>query len=452
MGAYSRATSSRTRGFVPYLHFNIHSLKRSVVALCLALVARGAAAQTPVADTLLIDLPAVRRLALIQSPELLAARQETAIAQGERRQARTYPFNPELGALFPGVPGGTGGLYELSVTQEIEWAGQRGLRAGAADFGVTRATAVVRDATRRTVGDASIAFYRAVAAQSRLRLAEQSLALSDRLITAIRTQIREGEISTLEANLAEIETGRARGRVLASRREANAAELELKRSIGLAPEIPVRVLADSVTRPAALALQPDSLVQAALSRRPDIAAAAAASRQAVVLTALARREALPNMRVGAVAERDAPGEDQRIGIAVGVGLPLLNRNRGLIERRRAEATQLHLQARATELAVRTDVLTAVRAYETAAAEVTVYESSVLQPARQNAALLEAAYRAGKFSLPTLLLLRNQLLDAELNYWDAWFAFREASVRLEVATASVPLDLPAPEQTPLRNRP
>ena len=427
-------------------------LSRSwLVGAALAITTGRAVHSQSLPDTLDLRLQDVRDLTLSRNPSFLAARQETAIALAERRQARTYPFNPEVAALLPGIPSAGAPRYELSLTQELEWAGQRGLRTGAADYGVTRAAAVVRDAARQTLGGASIAFFRAVAARARLAVSEQALALSERLVGAVRIQVREGEISILEANLAEIEAGRARGRVLASRREATSAELALKQSIGLAPDLPIRVHTDT-SIPSARALSVDSLIQVALARRPDVTASVSATRQSETLAALARREAIPNLRVGAVAERDNPGEDPRIGFAIGMGLPLLNRNRGLVERRRAETVRLELQTRATELAVRTEVTDAVRAYETAVAEASIYETSVLLPARRNVALLDSAYRAGKLPLPTLLLLRNQLLDAELNYWEAWFALREAVVRLELATASLTFELPAPSSLPARTRP
>lgn len=405
----------------------------------------------PRSDTLVLDLRAVQRLALTQNPSLLAAAQGVAIARGERRQARTYPINPEVGFVAPGVSQGAASRYEVSLTQEIEWAGQRGVRSSAADLGVTRATAVARDAARQTAGAAGIAFYRTAAAQARLRLAEQALSLAERLIAAVRIQLREGEISALEANLAEMESGRARARVLTARRELIGAELDLKELMGVSPERPVRVDADSTPTPRATSIAMDSLIREALARRPDVMAAAAAARQAERLIALAHREAVPNVRVGMVAERNEPGEAQRLGLALGIGLPLLNRNRGLVERRRAETLQLTLQSRATELAVRTDVANAARAYEAAATEAAVYETSVLEPARRNADLLDSAYRAGKFPLSTLLLLRNQLVEAEQEYWQAWFALREATVRLEMATGAIIPDslLPA---LPGRNTP
>ena len=402
------------------------------------------------ADSLTLSLRDAQRLAVRQNPSFLAARQETAIAGGELRQARAYRFNPELNVLAPGTaPRGSGSPYELTLTQEVEWAGQRGLRIDAADFGVTRASASVRNAARLTLADATTAYYRALATEQRLRLTEEALALTERLMGAVRTQLREGEISALEANLAEIENGRARGRVLTARREATSAALALKQSIGLAPNVEVRLVGDSAVGPSVAALDVDSIATIALARRPDLAARGAAVREASTLTSLSRREAIPNVRIGAVGERERDGGSPRVGLAVGIGLPFLNRNQGLIASRQAQAEQARLEARATELAVRTEVTDAVRAYRTATEEVGVFEASVLNPARQNSALLESAYRAGKIALPSLLLLRNQLLDAELDYWDAWLARREALVRLDAATATLSLDAAGAEDASMR---
>ena len=179
----------------------------------------------------------------------------------------------------------------------------------------------------------------------------------------------------------------------------------------------------------------DSLVQLALRRRPDVAARRAGVREFSSLTSLARREGIPNLRVGGIRERDVGGA--RFGFTAGISLPLLNRNQGLVARREAELEQATLLVRASELDARTDVTDAVRTYRIATEEASVFELSVLGPARRNSDLLETAYRAGKISLPSLLLLRNQLLDAELGYWAAWLAKREAIVRLEAATGSIP---------------
>jgi outer membrane protein TolC len=63
----------------------------------------------------------------------------------------------------------------------------------------------------------------------------------------------------------------------------------------------------------------------------------------------------------------------------------------------------------------------------------VLEATVLPPARQNRELVEIAYREGKVGLPELLLIRNQAIDAELDYWTAWLTERQTLSSLAEAT-------------------
>ena len=89
------------------------------------------------------------------------------------------------------------------------------------------------------------------------------------------------------------------------------------------------------------------------------------------------------------------------------------------------------------LLVRTEVAASLEAYRSASEELRVFEAEVLMPARSNQSLLETAYAAGRLDLATALLLRTQLLDAELEYWDAWFAERSVLSALQAAIGGAP---------------
>ena len=386
-------------------------------------------------DTIVLSLEDARRLALSQNPAFLADAQMREIARGAVRQARTYRFNPGIEAELPSATETGTGVYQAQISQELELAGQWGLRIDAAEQGFERAVASVDDAARTAVADASIAFYAALVDRRRLVVTEEILRLNEQLLDAVRIQVREGEISRLEGNLAQVEVGRAHARVLAARRAAVQTELELKRVLGIAPESLIR-LVDVTTTPAVEALQHDSLLAVAMQRRPDLSARAAQVRQTEALTRLARREAVPNLRIGALLERETTTGSPRVGFGVALPLPLWNRNQGLVAERQAETTRAQLELSAMELRVRTDVMSAYRSYLTAVEEVRIYETSVLEPTRENQQLMDTAFRAGKLGLPSLLLLRNQLLDAELGYWDAWLALRRALVELQSATGTI----------------
>lgn len=438
---------------------------RTAVALTLALVvlppvARaqegGGASGLPssAAGVLVLTLAEAQQRALRENPTHLAERQAVDIAAGELRQARTYRYNPELELEAPGgARTGFGSEYEASLTQEIEYGGQWGLRVKAAEIGVERARFNTANAERSVLARVTRAYYKVLAVERRLDVTSEALALNERLLEATRTQLQEGEISELESNLAEIELGRARARVLRGRRELERAELELKQEIGVAPDRPIQLAFEEPAPLPVATLEQGSLVALAFARRPDMAAANAALSRAETLRRLAGREALPNLRVGLLAEREAeprycldsagaPSLSEihekrtRIGLGASFSLPLWNRNQGVRGQRSAEVRESAFLRSAMELAVRTEVTDAYRGYQAASEEVEVFEREVRAPVRQNEMLLETAYRAGKLDLVNLLFLRNQLLETELGYWDAWLARQEALVDLEAATGTL----------------
>jgi cobalt-zinc-cadmium efflux system outer membrane protein len=153
--------------------------------------------------------------------------------------------------------------------------------------------------------------------------------------------------------------------------------------------------------------------------------------EAKAATKVAVREALPNLIGRITSEAGESGRVVRPGI--GIALPLFNRNQGEVQARRGQVAQAELNRQALVLRIREEIYGAVASYESAASEAQILATTVLEPARQNRQLLEVAYREGKVGLPVLLLIRNQVVDAELEYWTAWLAQREALANLGEAT-------------------
>jgi cobalt-zinc-cadmium efflux system outer membrane protein len=284
-----------------------------------------------------------------------------------------------------------------------------------------------------------VTFLEALAAQERLRLAEDIQLLNATLESAARDRLEAGAISQMEMNLAHIEAGRAQTRVLAERRNAHTALLELRRSLALADDCPLRLVAELPPAPDPEALDADSLVQVALERRPDAAATRAGLGAAEASARLAGRERWPNLHLSVPFERAEGARSSLIGLAVGLSVPLWNRNQGRLDEARAEVGRSGAELDDIELAVRTQVQDALQRYVSASAEERLAGASVRDPARANQALLEEAFRSGKIDLPTLLLIRNQLLDAELSYWDSWLQLRAELVLLDAATAKPTTD-------------
>lgn len=408
-------------------------------------------------DTVRLSLAEARALAINGNPELRAARLDINIARGELRQASVLlRSNPEADVLA----GGAG--PELGIGQEIEVGLQRGARRAAARAGMDRATASVTDVARTVLNDVDRAFYRFVATDRRSALADEVLGLNRRLAETSRRQLQAGEISRLEFNLAIVEFGRARARSLSARRERTEAVSALRLLVGLAPTLVIAPVIDSTVEPVgqttpsvevplvsdslagpdsirgdargSTALNTDSLTMLALARRPDLAERVAAFRETRAQVSVARREAFPNLILRASSEPvESDGGKRELRPGVGFTLPAFNRNQGEIEARRAAARQAELAVAGADARVRAEVALAVASYTSAAGEAQILGTTVLVPARENRRLLEIAFREGKVGLPVLLLIRNQVIDAELEYWAAWLAEHEALADLAAAT-------------------
>jgi cobalt-zinc-cadmium efflux system outer membrane protein len=183
------------------------------------------------------------------------------------------------------------------------------------------------------------------------------------------------------------------------------------------------------------ALTVSSALRTGYQTRPDLRAADERVIQSDASVRLAAREAIPNPVISAIADRAGQGESARFGVSLGIPLPFFDRRQGDRHRAAAEARAADLDREALRQRLEQQVREAFTVVHSAREEVEILTDEVLLPARENHGLLEIAYREGKMDLSTLLLLRNQLLDAQMSYWDAWQRWREAEAEIRFATGT-----------------
>jgi len=395
-------------------------------------------AQVAAQEAVQLTRQEARALAMESGPRFLAARAKGSAARGAARTDRVYPFNPraEIKGAEAVDPGGWGD-YEAVISQEIEWAGQWLVRRNAGSRAMEAARQDERDALRNLFLDLDLAFYGLVAAEERFRVSQEGAELAGNLREAVQTQLREGQVSALEMNLASIEAGRAEARALAARNNLKRAQQALRDILGLEATSPVMTREAAAELPAFETSDLSAVVEAAMARRPDVQAARAREEEARSRRRLAGMALIPNVELGAVAKRGAAGSDPTYGLRIAFPIPLWNWNQGQREEFRALEDLAQVERLDAELRVQGEVLTALEAYRTATEELELFTESVLLPAQENRDLLQAAFRAGRFDLPTTLLLQSQLVDSELAYWDSWIRQREAQAAAEAAIGDIP---------------
>ncbi|HYG67926.1 MAG TPA: TolC family protein, partial [Anaeromyxobacteraceae bacterium] len=161
-------------------------------------------------------------------------------------------------------------------------------------------------------------------------------------------------------------------------------------------------------------------VEEALSRRPELRAARRERDAAAAERRLAAREALPSPRLGVeYAEEGDPAGTVRIAHGViAFDLPLFDRNQEARGVASARAAQADSAVEALERTVRGEVILAVRRLAAAREAARAYPGGLLEPLRENDALLDEAWRAGKVSLSEVLVFRRDAIEARLGWIDA----------------------------------
>lgn len=363
-----------------------------------------------------------------QNPDLLAARQELEIARARLVRAHyPNPFNPELGGggafrHFAESPGSSND-FDLTVSQELEVAGQRKKRIEEAESNLTKVAQQIKDRERLILAQVKETFYRSLFLERRLALARAIEDLNRRLREIATGRFQAGDVAKMEVNVAEVRLGQARRATIAARRDYQNALQELERLLGMEPAGQLRPNGPFPLRPHPFQLE--QLVQRALENRPDLQAAVAEQRRVAAETALTRRLLVPNPTLQ-VFYRKEEGGQTIAGGTLRFPLPLFDRKQAELLQLAGRATQARHERHSTELRIRQEVRDAWRRYEAAREEVAVFETAVLERATENLQLVETAYRAGKIDLLQVVVVQNDLVQAQLSYIDAlenyWLAY------------------------------
>ena len=371
------------------------------------------------------------------NPEFRAAAQEVDVARGRLVKAR-YPnqFNPTVGGEAAhrerNEPGESGSVRDFAVTlsQEVEVAGQRGQRVREAEESIARAQAELRDRERLLDASVKTAFFRALAEARRVDLQRAIEDLTRRVRDAAVARVKAGEVPAMEANLAEIRYGQARKETLTAEAEHAAAVIALRRVLNLAPETGIepvgelRATVTTVTLAAAL--------DTAFATRPDLTAAAREVDRVQAEVRLTRRLAFPNPTVGVFYREEERGPDRVAGAGLTIPLPVFDRKQGELVALAARENQARFQTDAVRRAIEQEVSEAWRRYEAVRQTLAVFEQDVLARIDENYRFIEIAYRAGKIDLLQFIVVQNDLVAAQVSYLDSVTRFRDAAIDLERA--------------------
>ncbi len=329
-------------------------------------------------------------------PRLRAAGAGVDAATGGVRQARSRP-NPELGIEVENF-GGEGALRGLDgaettfrITQPIERGGSRRARMAVAAHAFNSATLDALIARLDLLEEVQRAYYDALATEALVKVAAERVETAQTLhasvmrrVTAARDPLMAG--ARAEAGLAEAHIAH----------EAAARDAELARALlaSLIGGDEGMVLADSALE---LTERSSHAHAVELAQSPDLARADAERARAEAAVRLERALGFqdPVLNIG-VRRFEQNGET---GLVAGLAVPfgIFDRNRGAIERARAEQRRAAYNVDAARQRIEREVFALERRLQSAASTVAALDRAVLPQAERALALARAGYDHGAFS-------------------------------------------------------
>lgn len=378
----------------------------------------------------------VNRANVVQCAEAASLRvraqqKDVEIASARATTAATIlPSNPTL--LITGgrrnadaLPGATN--WYATLAQEVEVAGQRGLRRDAATHEISAGKKQLVAVERDVAAAALTAYFDALAAGEQLVLAGRLDDVGRSVAVATRARADTGVASPLEAEVADasaLALVRAR---LAARREAERTRIELMALLAR-ESISVEGQLVPLAAPSGMVIDQQPEVQALEEQRRSVDA------QASVL----RRARVPNPTFQFYVQND--GFNERVyggGLSIPIPLPApLGRvNRGEIAEAEARASRVAAEAEQGRREIRRRVGVAAESYELLRREVDAFTPERVKQAEQTLAAIGTEVSAGRLAIRDAVVAQQTLIELLRGYIVARRDLCVASVELARAAGA-----------------
>ncbi|HEX4343703.1 MAG TPA: TolC family protein [Verrucomicrobiae bacterium] len=381
------------------------------------------------------DFDMLTLAAFYYHPSLEVARAQWQVARAGIKTAGERP-NPTL-SVIPGYSMNPAAMESpwlpaINLDIPIETAGKRGKRMSQAEhlsevarLNVATAAWQVRSGVRSSLIDSA-------AAQQRVELFQQQVALQQDISGVFKQQAEVGAIATSELATMRVAAQKAQLDLINAQGDATAARSHLAEAIG----VPFAAL-DEVTfsfDPLNESLCPTNLDanevrDVALRSRTDILGALAeyaASEDALRLE-IARQ--YPDVHLNPGYQFDQGEHKWTLGISV--ELPLLNHNQGPVAEAQAQREASAAKFNALQASVLAEIDRAIAACDVNGDNSAVLRSLVADSEKKRASA-EAQYKAGELERLEFLNAQLEAITAKLVFLDGQSKLQQASAALEDA--------------------
>lgn len=408
--------------------------------LCLTTLAcSGAALFQPSAHAEGWTVNSIVQRVLATHPELVFYQAEIAAAEGGLKTAGTIA-NPQLQTTVGtwrtrDVSTGVltdGPAWSATLNQTFEWPGRVALRKAIAGKEIELAELGLQQMRLALAGEARAASWRLMAANERVRVADEVASRFKALSEVLLQRDPAGAAPRLEARIIEGTSMTMGAEATAARRELADARFMLNQLIGEKPDHPteVRVERLELAPPASL----EKLLGLARQFNFGLRSRVAEVEQQGYEVQLAYNERWPSITVSPYLQKQtASSRETQFGIGVSIPLPLWNHNKGNIQAAEARQVQAEVLLQSQLRKLEREVASHSSAYRIYVEELAKWPPDTLASFRESAKEADDHYRLGALTVNTYTELQKQYVDSVNAVLDSQVGALRAKMELEQLT-------------------
>lgn len=416
-------------------------LRAALVALPLVLALASQPAEAATCDGPL-GRSDVIECAIAQSLLVRQARQELKVIAGRRIAAGILlPSNPGISALVAqrvatGSQANANAInWYLTLSQEIEIAGQRGARLDVVDAETAAQVRRVAVNEQEQAALAASTYFQVLALQEALVLTNEVGETAERLDVFAAARVKESLLAPLDADLFRAESVRVRLLQQDAVRRLAEAKIRLATLLGRDPAAPPLEVVGALEPPVAPGESLRALIDRALTLRGELAAAEAERQALQAQLAVWKRSRAPNLTLSFTAQND--GFSERVlggGLSLPIPLPApLGRTlRGEIVETNARLEQAHTSLDLVRRQVSAEVAQSFLTLQSRRAALALFSDDLVTRARGDLASLREGIATRQLSVREALLAQRSLLELLLSRIEARASYAQAWVELNRA--------------------
>lgn len=328
---------------------------------------------------------------------------------------------------------------QIGISQALPYPGKLALRSQMASQEADSARAEVDERRLQLIRDVKTVWWNLFYLDRALEVVARNQTLLEQIVRVAETRYRVGQGMQQDILLAQLEQSRLRDSAIRiqNMRDNEAARLNLLLDRSTATTVQLPASADEAL-PAVTAVA--ALQQHAGESRPTLAAQQGRIDAARSRVDLAKKEYVPEFRVGAVyglrngTNPDGSNKADFGSFTFSMNLPLYagSKQDRAVDQRNAEWMQQKYQLHDQRNQVAAEVSQSATDYQRAGEQARLFQQEIIPQARQTVDVMLAGYQVGKGDFLSLLRSQATLYDYETQYWKALSSANQALARLVAA--------------------